>query len=274
MKGKFSEVWNRLEIWLGLRMSPGERLRYIEDPYNIFFDPLWDRKPIRTATVIAILFHILIFLIVFPTGARQILFQPPELIQIKRIAGPPAGGSDVRAAPPKVVTAPKPTPTFIPIPDPTPDAPEPVRTERLEATTIVQQISENINIGDITAPPGPPGAGSGLGQGVGNSTGSAGGGDGIFAVGGGVTDPVLLVETRPSYTDEAIKAKVQGIVLLQGVVRKNGIVDSLKVVRSLGYGLDDRAIQEIGTKWRFKPGTLNGRPVDVYATIEVTFTLR
>ena len=86
--------------------------------------------------------------------------------------------------------------------------------------------------------------------------------------------PQILQQTTPSYTDDAIKAKVQGIVILQAVIRKNGRVDSFKVLRGLGYGLEEKAIQEIATQWRFRPGTLQGRPVDVLATIEVQFNLR
>ena len=86
--------------------------------------------------------------------------------------------------------------------------------------------------------------------------------------------PQILQQTSPSYTDDAIKAKVQGIVILQAVIRKNGRVDSFKVLRGLGYGLEEKAIQEIATQWRFRPGTLQGRSVDVLATIEVQFNLR
>ena len=65
--------------------------------------------------------------------------------------------------------------------------------------------------------------------------------------------PVPIVQTTPSYTDAAIKAKVQGVVWLQAIIRKDGTVDSFKVIRGLGYGLDEQAIQEIAWNWRFKP---------------------
>ena len=86
--------------------------------------------------------------------------------------------------------------------------------------------------------------------------------------------PQPLQQTTPSYTDDAIEAKVGGIVTLQAVIRKNGRVDSFKVLSGLGYGLEEKAIQEISSRWRFRPGTLHGRPVDVMATIEVQFNLR
>ena len=61
---------------------------------------------------------------------------------------------------------------------------------------------------------------------------------------------------------------------MQAIIRKNGRVTDFKVLRELGYGLEERAIEEIATNWKFRPGTLNGRAVDVLATIEVQFNLR
>ncbi len=58
------------------------------------------------------------------------------------------------------------------------------------------------------------------------------------------------------------------------VIRKNGRVDSPKVLRGLGHGLEEMAINEIVANWRFRPATLDGRPVDLLATVEVTFNLR
>ena len=89
-----------------------------------------------------------------------------------------------------------------------------------------------------------------------------------------VTNPVPLVQTTPSYTKAALVAEVQGVVWIQAVIRKTGKVDSFKVIQGLGHGLDEQAIQEISTNWRFKPGMLDGKPVDVLATIEVQFNLR
>ncbi len=154
--------------------------------------------------------------------------------------------------------------------------------------------------GDIFAPPAPPsngpgggggvgsgsGAGIGSGRGPGVGPGSGGGfgggngggvgnGEGPYVGGtGGVVDPVLIRQTLPHYTDEAIKAKIQGVVVIQAIIRRNGTVDQPRIIRSLGYGLDQEAIRCVVNEWRFRPGSLNGRPVDVYATIEITFTLR
>jgi TonB family protein len=115
-----------------------------------------------------------------------------------------------------------------------------------------------------------PGSGGGMGGGSGGGIGS---GIGPYVVGGGVKAPQALFEPRPNYTEEARKARIEGIVLLQLVVRKDGSTDSFKVLRGLSYGLDESAISTIANKWRFKAGTKNGVPVDVQILIEVTFRL-
>jgi TonB family protein len=89
----------------------------------------------------------------------------------------------------------------------------------------------------------------------------------------GAEDPVLLVNPMPPYTEDARKARIEGFVVLQAVIRKNGTVDTFKVLKGLGYGLDDSAINTIATKWRFRPGTLEGKPVDVIVNLEVHFRM-
>jgi TonB family protein len=89
----------------------------------------------------------------------------------------------------------------------------------------------------------------------------------------GIAAPKGLHQPIPQYTPQAKEAKIEGIVLLQGVIRKNGRMDNLKVLRPLGYGLDERALDVVGKEWRFQPGTFNGQPVDVQANIEISFRL-
>ena len=146
--------------------------------------------------------------------------------------------------------------------------------------------------GAIEAPPGPPtlsqgsgsggGAGTGTGSGIGPGTGSGlgpgsggGTGGGVYRAGNGVINPRVLREVRPQYTSDAMRAKVQGTVLLECVVRPDGSVGDVQVIRSLDphFGLDDEAIKA-AKQWRFAPGTRLGEPVPVLITIELTFTLR
>jgi len=135
-------------------------------------------------------------------------------------------------------------------------------------------VGTGTGIGPGTGPGVGPGSGGGMGGGSGGGIGSGHGpGIGPYRVGGGVREPVLIYKTLPGYTEEARKNRVEGIVLLEVVVRANGSVDNAKVVRGLGFGLDESALREVVTKWKFKPGTLEGRPVDVQALIEVSFRL-
>jgi protein TonB len=85
----------------------------------------------------------------------------------------------------------------------------------------------------------------------------------------------LIREVRPQYTSDAMRAKVQGTVLLECVVRPDGSVTDITVLRSLdrSFGLDEEAIKA-ARQWRFKPGTRMGETVPVLITIELRFTLR
>jgi len=141
--------------------------------------------------------------------------------------------------------------------------------------------------GDPLAKIGPPsngpGSGGGIGSGSGGGVGSGKGGGfgpgegggvggGVFRVGGGVTAPTLLFKKEPEYSEEARKAKYQGTVSLYIEVDPSGKATNIKVVRSLGLGLDEKAMEAV-RQWKFKPGYKDGKPVTVAATIEVNFRL-
>ena len=122
---------------------------------------------------------------------------------------------------------------------------------------------------------GPGGMGTGCCDGIGPSTGpGAGAGPpGIFPAGRqGVTVPQVVFSPEPSFSDEARKAKAQGIVLLQLVVGKDGHAYDVRVGQSLGMGLDEKAIEAVN-HWRFRPATLNGQPVATRIAVQVDFHL-
>ena len=98
-------------------------------------------------------------------------------------------------------------------------------------------------------------------------------GEEVFQIGELTDPPTVLFKVDPQYSEEARKAQYQGTVVLEAIVRSDGTVEILRVVRSLGFGLDDKAIEAV-RQWRFRPGTRNGEPVDVTLTIEVNFNLR
>lgn len=93
-----------------------------------------------------------------------------------------------------------------------------------------------------------------------------------YRVGGGVIQPAVISKADPVYTEEARIARISGTVLLQLVVDVDGQAKNIKVVKSVGFGLDDCAIESI-LKWQFRPGQKNGSPVPVYATVEINFKL-
>ena len=128
-----------------------------------------------------------------------------------------------------------------------------------------------------------PGAGAGIGSGADRGVGSGKGpglgpgdgggiGGGVYRAGGGVSAPVLLSKIEPEYSEEARKAKLQGTVILYVEVDPTGRARNLRVVRSLGLGLDEKAMEAV-SRWKFRPGYKDGRPVTVIATIEVNFRL-
>lgn len=117
------------------------------------------------------------------------------------------------------------------------------------------------------------GGGIGPGKGPGAGAGSGGGaGGGIYKPGGDVTNPIPISRPEPQYSEEARKAKWGGTVLLSLVVDETGHTTDIHVIKPLGLGLDEKAIEAV-SKWLFIPGKKDGKPVKVLAQVEVTFRL-
>ena len=115
-----------------------------------------------------------------------------------------------------------------------------------------------------------PGKGDGLGPGEDKGTGGN-----SYRPGNGVSSPKLLNAVRPSYTAEAMRARISGSVWLECVVEPNGTVDRCRMSRSLdpNLGLDQEALKA-AQKWTFEPGKRAGEAVPVQVTIELAFSLR
>lgn len=117
------------------------------------------------------------------------------------------------------------------------------------------------------------GIGTGDGGGVGSGHGGPGVGPGVFHLGeSGVIAPRILYQPEPEFSEEARKAKYQGVVGLNVVVGPDGRIHNAQVVHSLGMGLDEKAIEGVKL-WKFDPARKDGRPVAVAVYIEVDFHL-
>jgi periplasmic protein TonB len=163
----------------------------------------------------------------------------------------------------------------------------------IEPTVVVPpqiKLASNMpNIGDPMShlPSGPPSNGTGSGSGIGSGSGGGVGvgvgpgvgdgrgggvGGGVFRVGGGVSAPKATFSPDPEYSEEARKAKFQGTCVLWLIVGPDGHPRDIRVSRTLGLGLDEKAIEAV-KNWKFDPAMKDGKPVAVQINVEVDFRL-
>jgi len=112
-----------------------------------------------------------------------------------------------------------------------------------------------------------------LGGVLGGTLGGTGTGDTPVRVGGNVKAPTVIDRVEPAYTEIARKARIQGVVILEAIIDRNGNVTDVRVLKPLPMGLDQAALDAV-KKWKFKPGTLGGRPVPVIFNLTVNFRLQ
>lgn len=235
------------------------------------------------------------------------LKEPEPIRMVFLVAAGPGGGGGggglkFKTPPPKAmrkgpekVSSPLPARTLPPPMRPQPKPPEPPKPiEAKVITPVMAPIPEKkAEVEDrqgvlAKVPEAPPtqgtgsgggvgsGQGTGLGQGDGSGVGEGSGGGyggGPFRPGSGVEPPRLLREVRADYTDEARRGNIEGEVELEIVVRRDGSVGEVKILRGLRGGLNDRAVQAV-RQWRFAPGRMKGVPVDVVVEVGVEFRLR
>lgn len=108
---------------------------------------------------------------------------------------------------------------------------------------------------------------------LGGQVGGTGTGDTPVRVGGNVKAPVAVTRVEPIYTQPARKARIQGFVVIEAVIDRQGNVTEARVLKPLPLGLDLAALEAV-KRWKFRPGTLNGQPVPVYYNLTVNFQLQ
>lgn len=202
-------------------------------------------------------------------------------VSVARRTEPARADRDRAVEPPP---APVPSPELMPaagaLPPPIPPVEAPVASAPADAEDRAGVLEASSQTPESHGPGADDGAGGGLGGGVGEGAGSgigpgttAGIGGGPYRPGAGIVPPSLRREVQPLYTEEARRRAVEGEVLLEVVVRADGRVGSIRVLRDLGAGLGERAADAV-RQWEFEPARRHGTPVDVLVEVAVEFRLR
>jgi len=199
-------------------------------------------------------------------GTRKITSPVPERKEPKPIVPAPA--------PPE----PKPDPPLKA--EPLPAVVAPIITAPADPRSRTGVLEQTTAEADSHGPGRGGGAGTGSGTGLGSGEGSGvgpgsggGTGGGPYRAGSGIEAPRLLREVKADYTEEARQKNISGEVVLEIVVRRDGTVGDVKILKGLGYGLNERAIGAV-RQWRFAPATRLGSAVDVIVEVGVEFRLR
>lgn len=206
-------------------------------------------RPFKIGLGIAVVLHLALFAMVFPEldeephkVGRQKVHYIVKQVRFK----PPAPQQKIEQPKPKKKKK------VIPVPDMTPDEPEPIVTAEMDTPDSEELFDID---GIIGIPEGPPD-----------------GRAGAMALSGNIDPPVKVFSPQPLYTEEARRAGIQGIVILEAVVDAEGTVRNVKVLKGLPMGLDKSAVDAVMT-WRYQPATMEGRPVPVYFTFTISFSL-
>jgi TonB family protein len=206
-----------------------------------------DRKRFLGAVLVAVAAHCGLLWVHTPEPSRLLAAAETRpivhLIEVLRYRPPET---------PPEPQLPKPRARRMPMPDPTPDAPEPQSMAEVERLPV-----DAIDDLELFVPASAPPAAA----------------DEIYRVGGEVTRPVKVHSPAPVYTEIARRARVQGLVVIQAVIDRDGNVVSAEVLRGLPMGLDQAALDAV-RQWRYEPATLRGRPVAVTFTLTVRFELQ
>jgi protein TonB len=209
------------------------------------------RRAVRIGIALGVVLHVILFLIVFPEidpkiyqigntqakiyAVKQITFQPPKPQRQRRARR-------------------KPTAKTIPIPDPTPDDPEPLYDDTMDTPQLDFPDAELDGV--LTIPEGPTGPSQGP-----------------IPISGNVKAPIRIFAPDPLYPEPARQARIQGVVILQTIIDTLGKVTHVKVLKGLPEGLTESAVAAV-TQWKFNPATLNGEPVAVYYMVTISFSVQ
>ena len=208
----------------------------------------------RIAVAVAVLLHVVLFVLTLPemeakpmrVGRKQ------EVYMVQQIRFNPPPPQQQQQIPKRSEKRKK-----IPIPDPTPDEPEPILVENVDAPETDLTDLDDAVFGVPNVP-----------QGFGRYPGT-----GPMKVGGAVLPPRKTYSPAPPYTEEARQGRIQGVVILEAIIDAKGSVRDVKVLKGLPMGLTESAV-DTAMQWKFEPATLEGEPVAVYFSLTIRFSLQ
>jgi protein TonB len=233
----------------------------------------------------SLLIHAALVLLLMWAGFRaaQVVELPPDRVDLVYLsqAGPGGGGGGnpaptaparltvPRSLPPPPVPTVQPTSFAQPLPDPILTAPVTTNLNDVLRSNGLGAVTLGVTGGGVKG----TGPGSGVGDGIDRGTGGNFGG-GPVRPGNGCTSPQPIVQAKPNYTTDAMRAKIQGDVTLDVIVRKDGAVGDMRITQSLDrmHGLDQEALKA-AKAWTFRPATCKGDPVDMVVSLILEFRL-
>jgi protein TonB len=206
-----------------------------------------DSRLRQLSLAVAVLVHVAILCVHWPTfatEARTADDEEPVILVLQNVR--------FQQPPPEAPLPPQPRTRRVPVPDPTPDEPEPLRQP---APPEPMQVDLDATI--LASPPVPPPPAEPSGP---------------LRVGGTVDRPQRIHFVQPRYTEPAMKVRLEGIVVLECVIDRQGSVRDITVLRGLSMGLTEAAVDAV-RHWRYTPTTLDGVPVDIVMTVTVRFSV-
>jgi len=237
-------------------MSSGEAKTVGADdkasPQDLLYSHMFhggEAKVKAIALSIAVLFHVIVLVVNFPEFKKIQQKKKENVIVVRKYVPPPPKIERKQIVKKKFTRK-------VPIPDPTPDEPEPIREPEPEIEPEPLPPDVDVLLG---VPEPPPASGP------------------LLAGAEGVTLPVLIPESKikPDYPELARVARIEGRVILQAIVLKDGSVGELEVLNCNrpGMGFEEAAVAAV-EQWRYKPAMQRGKAVDVYFTVRVDFELQ